>query len=71
MDFQRNFSTFYKIQFFNRQNVCTILKKGHDDPKFIYDNNEIQYHPPLKLLFRLTLSKNELGNFPEFSFELL
>ena len=46
MDFQRNFSTFYKIQFFNRQNVCTILKNGHDDPKFIYDNNEIQYHPP-------------------------
>lgn len=28
-------------------------------------------HPPLKLLFRLTLSKNELGNFREFSFELL
>ena len=26
---------------------------------------------PLKLLFRLTLSKNELGNFREFSFELL
>ena len=61
MDFQRNFSTFYKIQFFNRQNVCTILKNGHDDPKFIYDNNEIQYHPPPKIIISSDLIKKRIG----------